>query len=265
MSVLAVVTARNEAGYIDIALASLIADGIEVVLIDHESVDGTRELAEKWLGAGLLRIETMRWEGVYDLNALLIRQREVFASSRHDWHVRMDADEWLRSRVDLSLAQFLEECVDERYSVVNFREYVFLPVLGVDMWGRDFRQLATDYYLFSPQPLRLMRAWRRNALADFVRSGGHRMEGLPAGLVFPEDQVLRHYLGLSWSHAITKRANRTYAPEDLARGWHSNRLDLRSARPVARASVLRRADPWDTRQLDDSAPSTVHFWDHSFA
>lgn len=265
MSVLAVLTARNEAGYIDVALESLIAEGVEVVLIDHESVDGTRELAEEWLGRGLLRIETMRWDGVYDLNALLNRQRDVFATSRHDWHVRLDADEWLRSTDDVPLAEFLERCVDDRFCVVNFREYVFLPPVGVDMWGEDFRQLATDYYVFEPMPLRLMRAWRRRTPGDFVSGAGHRIEGLSSAVVFPEHQTLRHYIGLSWSHAISKRANRTYAADDLARGWHANRLDLRGARPVEHASVLRRADPWDTRDLDHSVPSPVQFWDPLFA
>ena len=82
MSVLAVMTARNEAGYIRVALQSLIEQGIEVVLVDHESIDGTRELAETFLGAGLLRIETLPWNGVYDLTAVLTNQQELFAIAR---------------------------------------------------------------------------------------------------------------------------------------------------------------------------------------
>jgi hypothetical protein len=264
MSVLAVMTARNEAGYIEVALRSLIEQGIEVVLIDHQSIDGTRELAETFLGAGLLRIETLEWRGVYDLTALLINQQEVFASARHDWFVRVDADEWLRPTSGGPLADFLEHGVDDRFSVVNFREFVFVPTIGIDTWGQDYRRMATSYYLFEPLPNRLMRAWRRGAADSFVEGAGHRLDHVDLATVLPEAQTMRHYVGLSWSHAIAKRAARTFAPEDLQKGWHFDRIDLRAARPIAAAACLRTASPWDVAPLDDSAPSPVHFWDPAF-
>ena len=49
MSVLAVMAARNEAGYIQTTLRALMAEGVEVVLLDHGSIDGTRECAEAFL------------------------------------------------------------------------------------------------------------------------------------------------------------------------------------------------------------------------
>jgi Glycosyl transferase family 2 len=264
MSVLAVMTARNEAGYIRVSLQSLIEQGIEVVLIDHESTDGTRELAETFLGAGLLRIETLPWNGVYDLTAVLTNQQQVFATARHDWCVRVDADEWLLPNSGGPLADFLEHGVDDRFSVVNFREFVFVPPTGIDMWGEDYRRIATTYYLFEPMPNRLMRAWRRGSADTFVGEAGHRLDGVDMSVVLPESQTMRHYIGLSWSHAIAKRADRTYPAHDLAKGWHGNRLDMRDARPVATAECLRTALPWDVAALDDSTPSPVHFWDPDF-
>jgi glycosyltransferase involved in cell wall biosynthesis len=264
MSVLAVMTARNEAGYIATALRTLIEQGLEVVLIDHESIDGTREIAESFLGNGLLQIETLEWRGTYDLTALLQHQQEVYAAQRHDWFVRIDADEWLHPNVTVPLAEFLERHVDRRYAIVNFREYVFLPPVGVDMWGEDFRQIATTYYAFEPRQMRLMRAWRRGMAGSFIEGAGHAFAGVDQGLVLPTDQALRHYVGLSWSHAISKRADRSYAPQDLAKGWHYNRLDMRRARPLETAECLKHAEPWDTHQLDASRPSRVHFWDPGF-
>jgi glycosyltransferase involved in cell wall biosynthesis len=264
MSVLAVMTARNEAGYIGVTLRTLIEQGLEVVLIDHESIDGTRELAESYLGRGLLRIETLKWRGTYDLTALLVHQQEVFATASHDWLVRIDADEWLHPNVAVPLAEYLERHVDPRYGIVNFREYVFLPPTGVDMFGEDYRKLATTYYAFVPGPMRLMRAWRNGVTNSFVGGAGHRLDGIDEAIVLPEDQALRHYVGLSWSHAIAKRADRTYAPHDLEKGWHFNRLDMRAARPISNSAYLKRAEPWDTPLLDASMPSRVHFWDPGF-
>lgn len=264
MSVLAVMAARNEAGYIEVALRTLIDEGVEVVLIDNGSVDGTREVAERFLGGGLLAIEDLPWRGVHSLAERMRAKASVFEASRHDWRLHVDADEWLRANDDVTFAEFLTRGVHPRHMIVNFREFVFLPPLGVDMWAQDFRRLATSYYFFAPRPLRLMRAWRRQWPGDLVAGAGHRFNDAPPELIHPADQTLRHYIGLSWSHAIGKRANRSFSEEELARGWHGNRRDLRHAQPVTASPHLRRADPWDARTLDASAPSQDHFWEAGF-
>lgn len=264
MSVLAVMAARNEAGYIDHTLRRVIDDGMEVVLIDHASKDGTRELAERYLGGGLLRIEDQPWEGVFDLAEQLRRKEAVVASAPHDWIVNVAPDEWLRCTVEATLAEFLEREVAAGTQVVDFVEHVFLPPLGADMYGRDVRCIATDYYCFAPTPLRLMRAWRRGTMGSLVESAGHRFRDVDPGVIHPEPQVLRHYIGLSWSQAIERRADREYPAAALARGWHGNRRDMRAARPVIDHPALRRADPWWTRQLDASAPMRHHFWEPAF-
>jgi glycosyltransferase involved in cell wall biosynthesis len=256
--------ARNEAGYIDVALQSLISEGIEVVLLDNGSVDGTRERAERFLGNGLLRIADVPWRGYVDFVELLRAIEEVLQSSFHDWHIRVDADEWLRATKNVTLVDFLEREVARQHWVVNFREFVFVPPVGVDMWGEDYRVLATQYYVFEPTRRRLMRAWRRGSVTGIIESAGHQFQNLPAEAVYPEDQTLRHYIGLSWSHAIGKRADRTYAAGDLARGWHANRLDLRFARPIESSPYLKSAEPWDARVLDDSTPTRFHFWQPGF-
>lgn len=263
MSVLAVVAARNEAGYIETAIRVLIEEGVELVLIDHASIDGTRDLAASYLGAGLLRIIDLPWNGAFDLTEQLIAKQTVYAESRHDWLIHADADEWLRAKEDMSLRDFLRG-IEPRYSVVNFMEFAFLPPFGVDLWRQDYRKAATHYYYFAPRPKRLMRAWRRGSVDDTVVGAGHAFLRLPLDQIYPQDQTLRHYLGLSWSHAITRRANRVYSDRDLAQGWHANRLDMRGVAEF-RNGVLKVADPWDSRILDESSPSAYHFWELGFA
>ena len=51
-SLLAIVCARDEAVQIRRCLAGLIAEGFEVVLLDHGSTDATRSIAEDFLGQG---------------------------------------------------------------------------------------------------------------------------------------------------------------------------------------------------------------------
>jgi glycosyltransferase involved in cell wall biosynthesis len=264
MSVLAVMATRNEAGYIDQSLRWFIDDGIEVILIDNGSIDGTREIAERYLGEGLLRIEDEPWTGVYALERILRRKDEIVASVQHDWILHVDADEWLRCRVDATLPEFLERIVSPRSLVVDFIEYVFLPPVGIDMHGEDVRSMATTYYCFMPSTHRLMRAWRRGTMGSLADGAGHRFAGAREDVIHPESQVLRHYIGLSWSHAILKRAGRVYPEHELDRGWHGNRLSMRAARVVREHPALRIASPWCTRDLDPTMPTRHHFWEPGF-
>lgn len=264
MSVLALMASRNESGYIDHALRRVIEDGMEVILLDNGSVDGTREVAERYLGGGLLRIEDQPFTGVFDLEEQMRRKDAIVAGAPHDWIVNVAPDEWLHSTSEATVPEFLEREVAPGTRVVDFLEYVFLPPLGVDMYGEDVRTIATSYYCFAPAPLRLMRAWRRGTPVSLVQSAGHRFAGIDQEVLHPEPQVLRHYIGLSWSHAIEKRAARVYPAAELARGWHGNRIDLRAARPVTAHPALRRVDPWSIRRLDHSAPTRHHFWQAAF-
>jgi hypothetical protein len=132
------------------------------------------------------------------------------------------------------------------------------------MWRLDYRALATSYYYFTGPPrLRWWRAWRRGLAADLVSGAGHRLMGVEESALFPARQTLRHYVGLSWSHAIAKRANRAYPDHALRRGWHDNRLDMRAS-SASKSSLIKVADPWTTRDLDRSAPSRHQFWEESF-
>jgi hypothetical protein len=264
MSVLAVMAARNEAGYIDRTLRSLFEEGIEVVLIDNGSIDGTRELAERHLGAGLLSIEDLPWTGTHDLAASLRAKEVVFAASRHGWHMHVDADEWPRAVDDLPLADALDR-VDARFDVVDFDVFEFPPPTGIDMWGDDYRRIATAYYYFRPGNLTWWRAWRNGIRTTLPDGAGHWLPGVRPARVLPERQTMRHYLGLSRSHLVAKRADRAYPEAELARGWHGTRVDMRgTAVSAAGRALMRAADPWDTRTLDRSAPSRFQIWQPGF-
>lgn len=255
--------ARNEAGYIEVTLRTLIEEGLEVVLIDNGSVDGTRELAEPFLGGGLLEIRDAPWRGSVDLAELLTLKQDVYQAWNHEWQMHVDADEWPRATDEATLAESLG-AIPPRFIVVDFRELVFIPPVNVDMWGQDYRRAATRYYAFQRPGLRLMRAWRRDRVGSNVESGGHAFRGVATEAIYSERHILRHYIGLSWSHAIAKRADRSYPAHALERGWHKRRQDLRAARPVVESPHLREADPWDTRDLDVSRPTEFHFWEAGF-
>src|ERR1700688_5162437 len=65
----------------------------------------------------------------------------------------------------------------EGWNVVNFDEFVFLPIerdYQPEMWGR---QPISYYYFFQPSSPRLMRAWKRNGGFSSAAFGGHLLAG----------------------------------------------------------------------------------------
>ncbi len=259
-SCLAVITARNEAAYLEYLLPAIIADGVEVAVIDHESRDGTADIARSHLGSGVVSVDRLSFDGTFAVEEQLTAQQRIIQESRHDWVMHLDADEWMQTRTGAPLAAWLAD-VPERFLTVNFDEFVFLPEPGTDALGSDFRQTVTRYYFFEPRPMRLQRVWRNHRGIENVKSGGHGVN-VPMHAIYPETQNLRHYVALSFSHAWAKRANRHYPAEEISRQWHGNRLSMRSLRPVlAILNTLPRVKPWNSPDLDRSQPRTTHYWE----
>ena len=89
-------TAYNEADIIRPTVQRLIAEGIEVHLVDNWSTDGTPELVEDLLGHGLLAIDRFPAGGRperYEWERLLGHTADVAAPLPHDWCVHHDVDQ----------------------------------------------------------------------------------------------------------------------------------------------------------------------------
>src|SRR5918911_1328348 len=76
--VVALVATYNEERFIGSCLEHLIEQGVQVYLIDNSSSDRTVEIAERYLGRGLIDIETFpRAGGVYKWRSILERQEQL--------------------------------------------------------------------------------------------------------------------------------------------------------------------------------------------
>lgn len=201
-------------------------------------------------------------EPEFDLAALLA---EVYAIARQvapDWAVLNAPDEWLQSREDEPLPDLFGRAAAEGANVVNFEEFVFLPPPRAVVAAEDARDVLVDYYFFAPRRGRLMRAWRPGDGVADADGAGHHFTGSSVR-VATEEGILRHYPVLSSDHARAKYLGRTYAPANLARGWHKNRLGLRpDDLDVTDASPhMRRLPSPASRDFDRSRPARAHYWD----
>jgi glycosyltransferase involved in cell wall biosynthesis len=243
-------------------LRDLVNAGVEVVLIDHNSNDGTRELAEQFLGHGLLYIRDLDWEGSFSLTKQLAAKQDVLSRSNHDWIIHCDADEWLvTGERSQSLLEGLEAAHVSGANIVNFREIVFIPNLEKDHNLDEYPQEMLDYYLFEPFYPRLNRAWRRDARLNNLDSGGHLLCG-NGRILYSKDFILRHYIAISTSQFQHKYRDRFFSQEDISKGWHTNRINI----PVDKFSLkqipqIKRLSHFDSCEFDLSEPLSRHFWE----
>jgi glycosyltransferase involved in cell wall biosynthesis len=264
MRALAILCIRNESIHIRRCLSHLISDGVDVVLIDHESTDDSVAKAREFLGQGLISIESMPWRGVFSLGDQLQKKRALISAAPHDWIVHVDADEWLGSpKTGQTLRDGIREADAAGFNCINFHEFVFIPRVGENFLFEGYAEAMSTYYFFQPSYPRLIRAWKRSAGLDNCGSGGHILDGNDVR-PFPQDFVLRHYLMLSNGQGRKKYLGRRFDPDDLSKGWHENRRKITESHltlPNRSNPFLRELPSPLSREFDTTRPTTTHFWE----
>tara|TARA_B100000674_G_scaffold499234_1_gene543038 strand:- start:10895 stop:12367 length:1473 start_codon:yes stop_codon:yes gene_type:complete len=252
----AIVACRNERKNLERLLPRWVGEGLDVILLDHSSNDGTIAWANQQLGQGLQRIETLPWTGHFDLQEQLLAKQAIAKQLDHDWLLHLDADEWPRSsRPGERLIDAIHRVDRQGHNAINFEEFVFLPTNNTSE--------AEHYYFFAPKPNRLMRGWRRDVQLSNTSDGGHQLrpDATHQLKLAEENFELRHYIVRSQAHARKKYLNRIFSPADLKRGWHGNRLQL-CARSLSfpDAMHLQQVSGDASQPLKRSEPKTSHFW-----
>jgi glycosyltransferase involved in cell wall biosynthesis len=260
MRAVAIICARNEEVHLPYAIPDLIREGLDVVLIDHDSTDRTASIAREFLGHGLLAIERLPWKGYFSLTEQLEAKRRIIERLDHDWVVHVDADEWLSApNQGQTLLAGLEVANSARYNCVHFNEFIFLPRPGEDFAGTDYRRCLTRYYFYRKYYPFLLRAWKRNAGLDNCENGGHFLG--PSARWFPQDFPMRHYIMLSEAQAQNKYLRR-FDEVEVARGWHRDRLRATKTNLRFPEDYRMTALPaWDSKQFDTSKWVKTHFWE----
>lgn len=261
-SIVAIIGTRNEELYIEHSIRGFVSDGIEVILIDNDSSDNTRRIAESFLGKGLLSIHHLPWDGFFSLDAQLALKTEIIADVRHDWIIHADSDEWLQPPPGYeTLYDAIQDVSSSGANAINFNEFVFVPQQDDNFENTDFRKAMLAYYFFEPNRPRLVRAWRREIDASNAGSGGHLLEASGRLKIFSEDFILRHYIALSYDHSVSKYVGRRFNEDEMKRGWHFNRVNISNADLILRPSgYLKTLHRWDDRRFDLSNPAPKHYW-----
>lgn len=232
MRIVAILAARNEALYLRRCLQSLVANGLEVYVIDNDSEDNTAGIAREFLGRGVIGIDQHPYLGSFDLARMLQHKTDICNRIDADWFMHCDADEIRQAPAPYSsLAEAISDVDQQGYNAVNFEEFVFLPTSEHERYeGTDYVAEMRQYYFFEPKPLRRINLWKTGSHpVDIISSAGHSAQ-FPGRNIFPESFPMRHYIALSLDHLTAKYTrDRVYASVNIERrGWHLERARLRS-------------------------------------
>jgi glycosyltransferase involved in cell wall biosynthesis len=265
MKITAILAIRNEEAYLANCLRHLVRNGVDFVIIDNGSSDGSAEIyRRREFAKNLVSVKELLFTGVFSLSEQLSRKMEVIATLATDWVIHLDADEVMHSNVEgETLNEALMRLDAAGWNAVNFDEFVFLPIENDYVSDMSGDQPILHYYFFQPFFPRLIRAWKTASDFSPVEHGGHLLTGRDLHLS-PEDLVLRHYMVRNQNHAFHKYMGRKFSADELAVGWHANRAN----QPVEgfrfpSAKALRKLSSPCNYHFDRSDPWHMHYWQQS--
>ncbi len=251
MRIVALIAAFNEADVIRQTIDDLVAQEIEVYLLDNNSSDDTARIAGERLGGGVLAVEQFPADGgasgEFPWAELLARKQTLAREIEADWYLHQDADELRESPwLHRNLRQGIELVDALGFNAVDFEVLNFRPVDESFAPGADLRAAFARFERAETWDRVQVKAWKRQPEIDLISTGGHESV-FPGRRVFPMRFLLRHYPIRSQAHGDRKvfaERRPRFRTAELERGWHRQYEELaRTARFVWPAAELERFDP----------------------
>jgi glycosyltransferase involved in cell wall biosynthesis len=224
--VVAMMAMYNEQDIIVPSINGLLEQGAEVYLLDNWSTDRTVELAEGFLGRGVIAIERIPRDGpsgTFPYVSILARKAELATELVADWFLHVDVDEVRRSPwPGVSLRDALYHVDRAGFNAVDHTVLRFVPVDNGYVDGANFERYFRHFRFTFQQDFQV-KAWR-NERRPVALGSGHRA-AFAGRRVYPYNFVYKHYPIRSQAHGERKifaeRQPRMEARE-LASGLHGH-------------------------------------------
>lgn len=222
----AIMAVYNEADVVREATEKLIAQGVDVFLVDNASTDGTAERVADLVGRGVVGIEQARFyengREVYNWTALLKMKEDLSRRLGYDWYLHVDADEiryapW----PGVSLREGLDRVDAAGYNLVNFKLFNF-RLTEATVYDGDWERSMPLYSGSERFNQRQVKAWKAHPDVDIASLGGHHIR-VPDARVFPTRFIHKHYPVRSLEHGrrkILAERKARFSTAERQRGWH---------------------------------------------
>jgi len=214
----------NEQEIVGEVIEHLLSEGLDLVVLDNGSTDGSYEVCKKFAEKGLIVLEqysspSFNWP-------LVLRMLYDMALRKNpDWLVRSSQDEFLESGIsNVSLKEAIIKEDEKGCNLIQFDEFEFFMTDADNLQAKSTRE-RFPYY--SWQDVFHYRAWKYNPGIRVEDAGGH----IP---IFPRNIkykianrkfVHRHYRYRNKQQAIKNnldRLNRLKGSTEGKLGWNAH-------------------------------------------
>jgi len=224
MKIVCMLGVLNDEDIIREVIEHLIAQGLQLVILDNGSTDKTLEICKEYLDKGVLTLKQIHTSW-YKWDLILRMLYDLTIEQNPEWVIRSDADEFLESGQErVTLKDAITKVDSAGFNLIQFDRFDFFMTDKDDQSEHSVKK-KMPYY--SCQGDHLYRAWKYKAGITIGDADGH-YPIFPEGegyKIFPNKFVLRHYTFRSKEQAEKKMAV-------TSRGIKENKKDKKLNRHV---------------------------------
>src|SRR5208282_5400671 len=221
--IVGMMTVYNEADIVGHVIEHLVSQGIELVVLDNGSTDGSYEIVKRHIGKGILSVDRIETEN-FEKASIFRTLHGMAIQYSPDWMLLTAADEFLESPYrGLTLSKAVQLEGERGHNMIQFNNFEFFPTeKDHDNQETDVRKRLRYYSWHDDDQFR---CWRMYRDMSVFGTYGHDAK-LPDGIrtrVSPNKFILRHYKIRSYEHGLRKIFSERLPrllPEERAKGWN---------------------------------------------
>lgn len=213
----------NEADIVGQVIDHLFSGGIELVVLDNGSNDGSYEIMKDHIGRGTLSVKRMESEK-FETTPILRQLHGMAIEYSPDWMLLTGADEFLESPYrGLTLSRAIQLEGERGYNMIQFNHFEFFPTEKDNESNEIDVRKRLRYYSWHDDDQ--FRCWKTYAGMPIFETHGHysKLPGEIDTKISPNKFILRHYKIRSYEHGLRKIFSERlprYSLEERRKGGH---------------------------------------------
>jgi len=125
MNLVGMLPVYNEEDIVEEVIQHLLSQGLDLVVLDNGSTDGSYEICKKFAEKGLITLNQVK-TSKFDFTLILRILYDMALTRNPDWLIRSDQDEILESGIpNLTLKEAIEQEDKKGHNLIQFSVFEF--------------------------------------------------------------------------------------------------------------------------------------------